>query len=256
VFFYWFACCLHIKAFERRVHPWESKFFRDLAAFADRSHIHRESSSLDAFTLQCHIGDMNKIKTVCVYCGSGPGTNPLFIEAAIALGKALAENDIRLVYGGGSVGLMGAVAKSTLDHGGAVTGIIPEFLATRERLNPAVTEVIVTSTMHERKQVMFERADAFVALPGGIGTLEELVEQMTWAQLGHHQKPIIILDIGGFWAPLIELFHHMKSLGFIHSEHRFKYTVTDDVSDLLRLLRTEPEDRAAGDTEPVDVRRL
>ena len=200
---------------------------------------------------------MNKIRTVCVYCGSGPGTNPRFVEAAIALGKALAENDIRLVYGGGSLGLMGAVAKSTLDHGGKVTGIIPEFLATRERLNSEISEVIITKTMHERKQIMFERSDAFVALPGGIGTLEELVEQMTWAQLGHHQRPIIIMDIGGFWTPLVELFQHMKSLGFIHSQHRFKYSVCEDVSDVLRLLRAEPEDGAAADdTEPVDVRRL
>ena len=200
---------------------------------------------------------MNKIRTVCVYCGSGPGTNPRFVEAAIALGKALAENDIRLVYGGGSLGLMGAVAKSTLDHGGKVTGIIPEFLATRERLNSEISEVIITKTMHERKQIMFERSDAFVALPGGIGTLEELVEQMTWAQLGHHQRPIIIMDIGGFWTPLIELFQHMKSLGFIHSQHRFKYSVCEDVSDVLRLLRAEPEDGAAADdAEPVDVRRL
>ena len=200
---------------------------------------------------------MNKIRTVCVYCGSGPGTNPRFVEAAIALGKALAENDIRLVYGGGSLGLMGAVAKSTLDHGGKVTGIIPEFLATRERLNSEISEVIITKTMHERKQIMFERSDAFVALPGGIGTLEELVEQMTWAQLGHHQRPIIIMDIGGFWTPLVELFQHMKSLGFIHSQHRFKYSVCEDVSDVLRLLRAEPEDGAAADdAEPVDVRRL
>ena len=200
---------------------------------------------------------MNKIRTVCVYCGSGPGTNPRFVEAAIALGKALAENDIRLVYGGGSLGLMGAVAKSTLDHGGKVTGIIPEFLATRERLNSEISEVIITKTMHERKQIMFERSDAFVALPGGIGTLEELVEQLTWAQLGHHQRPIIIMDIGGFWTPLIELFQHMKSLGFIHSQHRFKYSVCEDVSDVLRLLRAEPEDGAAADdAEPVDVRRL
>ena len=183
---------------------------------------------------------MNHIKTVCVYCGSGPGLSPRFVEAALALGKIFAENNIRLVYGGGSVGLMGAIAKSTLDHGGAVTGIIPEFLATRERLNPTLTELIVTKSMHERKQIMFDRADAFVALPGGIGTLEELVEQMTWAQLGHHQKPIIILDIDRFWAPLIELFQHMKSLGFIHSEQRVRYTVVDEVSGVLPVVCATP----------------
>jgi uncharacterized protein (TIGR00730 family) len=184
---------------------------------------------------------MNKIKTVCVYCGSGPGTNPRFVEAAIALGKTLAENDIRLIYGGGSLGLMGAVAKSTLDHGGKVTGVIPEFLATRERLNSALTEVVITKTMHERKQIMFERSGAFVALPGGIGTLEELVEQMTWAQLGHHQRPIVILNVDRFWTPLIELLQHMKSLGFIHSEQRFRYLVAADAGDVLPLIRAASE---------------
>ena len=114
---------------------------------------------------------MSKIKTVCVYCGSGPGTNPHFIDSAKAFGKALAESGIRLVYGGGSVGLMGAVAKSTLDHGGAVTGIIPDFLRARENALTKVQEMIVTPDMHERKRLMFERSDAFVALPGGVGTL-------------------------------------------------------------------------------------
>ena len=141
---------------------------------------------------------MNKIKTVCVYCGSGPGTNPRFVEAAIALGKALAESGIRLVYGGGSIGLMGAVATSVLDHGGTVTGIIPDFLTSRENALTRIQEMIVTPDMHERKRLMFERSDAFVALPGGIGTLEELVEQLTWQQLGRHSKPILLANIDGF----------------------------------------------------------
>src|SRR6202158_1099644 len=127
--------------------------------------------------------DMNKIKTVCVYCGSGPGTNPRFVEAAKALGKALAERGIRLVYGGGSIGLMGAVATSVLDHGGTVTGIIPDFLTIRENALKRVQELIVTPDMHERKRLMFERSDAFVALPGGVGTLEELVEHLPWHKL-------------------------------------------------------------------------
>ena len=116
-----------------------------------------------------------KIKTICVYCGSGPGTNPRFVEAAKAFGKSLAENGIRLVYGGGSIGLMGAVATSTLEHGVSVTGIIPDFLTARENALTRVQEMVVTPDMHERKRLMFERSDAFVALPGGIGTLEELV---------------------------------------------------------------------------------
>jgi uncharacterized protein (TIGR00730 family) len=158
---------------------------------------------------------MNKIKTVCVYCGSGPGTNPRFVEAAIALGKAFAENGIRLVYGGGSIGLMGAVATSVLDHGGVVTGIIPDFLTVRENALKRVQEMIVTPDMHERKRLMFERSDAFVALPGGIGTLEELVEQLTWQQLGRHTKPVLLANIDGFWEPLLALFAHMRATEFI-----------------------------------------
>jgi uncharacterized protein (TIGR00730 family) len=133
---------------------------------------------------------MSTIQSICVYCASGPGTNPAFVEAAKSFGRILAENGIRLVYGGGSVGLMGAVAESVLAHGGAVTGVIPDFLVNREHMLASVQERIITRDMHERKRVMFERADAFVALPGGVGTLEELVEQMTWAQLGRHKKLI------------------------------------------------------------------
>src|SRR6516225_5594712 len=121
---------------------------------------------------------MSTIRTVCVYCGSGPGGDPAFIAAARDFGQILAENRVRLVYGGGSLGLMGALATSVLDHGGIVTGVIPEFLVNREKKLARAQEVIVTRDMHERKQIMFERADAFVALPGGIGTLEELIEQM------------------------------------------------------------------------------
>ena len=138
---------------------------------------------------------MSTIRTVCVYCGSGAGTDPAFIEAARRFGELLARDGVDLVYGGGSRGLMGAVANSVLDHGGHVTGIIPEFLEGREHTLRRAQEVIVTPDMHVRKQTMFDRADAFVALPGGIGTLEELVEQLTWAQLGRHKKPILILNI-------------------------------------------------------------
>src|SRR6476659_10585273 len=158
---------------------------------------------------------MNHIKTVCVYCGSGPGSNPRFVEAAIALGRVFAENNIRLVYGGGSVGLMGAIAKSTLDHGGLVTGIIPDFLRSRENMLSRVQEMIVTPDMHERKRLMFEHSDAFVALPGGVGTLEELVEQMTWQQLGRHTKPVLLLNVDGFWDPLCALLDQMEELAFI-----------------------------------------
>ncbi|HKS18041.1 MAG TPA: TIGR00730 family Rossman fold protein [Bradyrhizobium sp.] len=180
---------------------------------------------------------MNKIKTVCVYCGSGPGTNPHFVEAAHALGKNFAENNIRLVYGGGSVGLMGAVAKSALDHGGTVTGIIPDFLRARENALTRVQEMIVTPDMHERKRLMFERSDAFVALPGGIGTLEELVEQLTWQQLGRHAKPILLANIDGFWEPLLALLAHMRATQFIRPSLQVDILKAERVDDILPRLR-------------------
>jgi uncharacterized protein (TIGR00730 family) len=183
------------------------------------------------------MADMNKIKTVCVYCGSGPGTNPRFIEAAVALGKALADSAIRLVYGGGSIGLMGALATSVLDHGGAVTGIIPDFLTSRENALSRVQEMIVTPDMHERKRLMFERSDAFVALPGGIGTLEELVEQLTWQQLGRHSKPILIANIDGFWEPLLALLTHMHATQFIRPALPIDLLKADRVDDILPRLR-------------------
>jgi len=181
---------------------------------------------------------MSKIKTVCVYCGSGPGTNPRFVEAAKAFGKILAESGIRLVYGGGSIGLMGAVATSALDHGGMVTGIIPDFLTIRENALKRVQELIVTPDMHERKRLMFEHSDAFVALPGGIGTLEELIEQMTWAQLGRHKKPILIANINGFWDPLLSLLAHMRMAGLVPPPSRgVDLLVVEHVADILPKLQ-------------------
>jgi uncharacterized protein (TIGR00730 family) len=180
---------------------------------------------------------MSNIKTVCVYCGSGPGTNPQFVEAAKAFGKALAENGIRLVYGGGSLGLMGAVATSVLDHGGTVTGIIPDFLTLRENALTRVQEMIVTPDMHERKRLMFERSDAFVALPGGVGTLEELVEQLTWKQLGRHQKPVLLVNVDDFWEPLFALLAHMRSTQFIRSGLSVDILKAERVEDILPRLR-------------------
>jgi len=180
---------------------------------------------------------MNQIKTVCVYCGSGPGTNPRFVEAAQGLGKIFADNNIRLVYGGGSVGLMGAIAKSVLDHGGAVTGIIPDFLRARENALTKVQEMIVTPDMHERKRLMFERSDAFVALPGGVGTLEELVEMLTWQQLGRHAKPILLANIDGFWEPLMALLAHMRSAQFIRPNLEVDVLKAERVEDILPRLR-------------------
>ena len=201
---------------------------------------------------------MSKIKTICVYCGSGPGTNPRFIEAAIALGRAIAENGIRLVYGGGSVGMMGAVASAVLDHGGAVTGIIPEFLRRSENALSRVQEMIVTPDMHERKRLMFERSDAFVALPGGIGTLEELVEQLTWKQLGRHEKPVLLANIDHFWEPLLSLLSHMRATQFIRSGLSVEVLKAERVEDILPRLRAAvarvPEE--AKEMAPEIARRL
>jgi uncharacterized protein (TIGR00730 family) len=179
---------------------------------------------------------MSLIRTICVYCGSGPGTDPAFAAAARQFGQALAENRIGLVYGGGSVGLMGELATAVLDHGGHVTGIIPEFLTLRERLLRDSQEILVTRDMHERKRLMFEKADAFVALPGGIGTLEELIEQLTWAQLGRHKKPILIANVSGFWDPLCALLNHMRELQFIHNEGAINLLIANRVEEILPML--------------------
>ncbi len=180
---------------------------------------------------------MSTIRTVCVYCGSSPGTDPAFMDAARRLGALMAADGVGLVYGGGARGLMGQVANSVLDHAGHVTGIIPEFLESREHTLERAQEVIITPNMHVRKQTMFDRADAFVALPGGIGTLEELVEQLTWSQLGRHQKPILILNINGFWDPLCALLDHMRRLAFIHNEMGVTLLVADEPEDVLPRLR-------------------
>ena len=179
---------------------------------------------------------MSTIESICVYCASGPGNNPAFVQAASRFGRILAENGIRLVYGGGAVGLMGALAESVLDHGGRVTGVIPDFLVNREHMLARVQERIVTPDMHERKRVMFERADAFVALQGGVGTLEDLVEQMTWAQLGRHKKPILILNVDRFWDPLCVLLDQMERLAFIRPGLSVNYLVTDRVEEILPQL--------------------
>jgi uncharacterized protein (TIGR00730 family) len=179
---------------------------------------------------------MSMIKSICVYCASGPGTNPAFMRAAKQFGRILAEKGIRLVYGGGSVGLMGALADSVLAHGGAVTGVIPDFLVNREHMLLSVQERIITPDMHARKREMFERADAFVGLPGGVGTLEELVEQLTWAQLGRHKKPILILNIEQFWDPLCALIEEMRRLEFIRAGMAVDLLVAETVEDILPQL--------------------
>lgn len=182
---------------------------------------------------------MQPIKSICVYCGSQPGNEPAFMEEAKALGRKLAENDIRLVYGGGSRGIMGAVSHSVQDNGGKVLGIIPEFLLPKEGewdQSSENLEISITHNMHERKQRMFEESDAFIALPGGIGTLEEIVEIITWAQLGRHQKPIAFLNTNNFWQPMLELVDHMKASGFIHTANKVNPIVIDRAEDVIAKL--------------------
>jgi uncharacterized protein (TIGR00730 family) len=201
---------------------------------------------------------MSIIKHICVYCGSNQGYDPRFVGAAWRLGEILATNRIGLVFGGGSTGLMGAIARSVRRHRGHVTGIIPEFLKAQEHVFTEADEIVVTADMHERKRVMFERADAFVALPGGIGTLEETIEQLTWAQLGRHKKPVLIANIAGFWDPLIAMFEHLRAGGMLPAGSSVDYLVTTNVEEILPALSaaaaqvSEPETRG----EPERVERM
>jgi uncharacterized protein (TIGR00730 family) len=170
---------------------------------------------------------------LCVYCGSSNGGHPAYVSAARALGGALAASGIGLVYGGGSIGLMGEVARAVLAGGGHVTGVIPEFLVSKERMLDAAHELIVTRNMHERKMAMFERATGFVALPGGLGTLEELAEILTWAQLKQHARPMILCNAGGFWDGLLDLITHMRSEGFIRKEFEVALDVADSADGVI-----------------------
>jgi len=173
------------------------------------------------------------VRNICVYCGSGKGNKASYAEAARTLGRSLAEHGIGLVYGGGGMGLMGEVARATLDAGGRVTGIIPEFLTEREHMLRDADELVITSNMHERKQLMFEKSDAFVALPGGIGTLEELVEQLTWSQLGQHTKPIVVANIEDFWSPFLSLLRHMRDDAFIRNGLEVRFAVVDAAEKIV-----------------------
>jgi hypothetical protein len=197
---------------------------------------------------------MTGISSICVYCGSGPGNDPAYLEAAARLGKSLADHKIALVYGGANVGLMGMVARSVLEHGGYVTGIIPEFLKNRELMLDSIQETITVDDMHTRKRLMFERADAFIALPGGIGTLEELVEQMTWAQLGQHKKPILLLDVKEFWQPLLTLLAHMRQAHFIRDGLEVNYMVTEKPEDAVPILLDSLSRQAPASPTPLIAR--
>jgi uncharacterized protein (TIGR00730 family) len=201
---------------------------------------------------------MNLIRSICVYCGSSPGRGDIYRDAGYALGRSIAGAGLRLVYGGGTRGIMGAVAKGTMEGGGNVTGIIPRFLMNKEATEAALgrlDDLIVTEDMHERKHIMFEKSDAFVALPGGIGTLEEIVEIMTWAQLGRHRKPIVFANINGFWDPMLTLLDHMRTEGFVHTGHLVQPIVVDHAEAIVPAVLSEAAATgipAEGDAKVID----
>lgn len=174
------------------------------------------------------------MKSVCVYCGSNPGRQPAYAEAARGLGAALVARGLGLVYGGASVGVMGVLADAVLALGGHVTGVIPEALVRREVAHPGLSRLVVTGSMHERKTRMADLADGFVALPGGIGTLEELFEAWTWAQLGLHGKPCGLLNVAGYFDGLLAFLDHAVAERFVKEPHRAMLIVSDDPSELLR----------------------
>ncbi len=175
------------------------------------------------------------MKRVCVFCGSSSGANPLYVEAARRMGVTLARRGIGLVYGGGGVGLMAAVADAALSAGGEVIGVIPRALQLRELAHSGLTTLHVVGSMHERKAKMAELAQGFVALPGGMGTLEEFAEVLTWAQLGLHERPCGLLDVAGYYRPLVAFFDHAEAEGFLKPEHRKLVLVADDPDALVDL---------------------
>jgi uncharacterized protein (TIGR00730 family) len=188
--------------------------------------------------------------SLCVFCGARFGTDPATRTTAVALGELLAREGVTLVYGGGGVGLMGLVANAALSGGGKVVGIIPNFLLQREAGHPALTETVVVETMHERKLEMFERSDAFVVLPGGIGTLEEFFEVLSWRTLGLHTKPIVIIDQGGYWQPLAALLRGVVEGGFAERTHLDHVAFVTDLKDVLPAIAAMP--RSAGFEKRLD----
>ncbi|WP_437669419.1 TIGR00730 family Rossman fold protein [Sorangium sp. So ce131] len=179
---------------------------------------------------------MRNLSRICVYCGSSAGASPAYREAAVRLGELLAERGIGLVYGGGRVGLMGAVADAARARGGEVIGVIPHFLKQRELDHHGLTELVLVDTMHERKARMAALSDAFIAMPGGIGTLEEMFEVWTWTQLGSQEKPVGLLDVQGFYRPLIAFLDHIVAEQFLRPGHRAMLQVSDDAATLVDRL--------------------
>jgi uncharacterized protein (TIGR00730 family) len=190
------------------------------------------------------------MESLCVYCGSRAGDNPAYADAARSFGTLLAERGVTVVYGGGGVGMMGAVADAALDAGGEVVGVIPEALAAAEQAREGLTELLVVESMHERKRTMAERAEGFVALPGGFGTLEEIVEVLTWAQLGIHGKPCGLLNVAGYYDDLLAFFDHQHAEGFVDARHRGMVAVESDPEELLARFEAYRPPPVRAEVEP------
>jgi hypothetical protein len=188
---------------------------------------------------------MTAIRSVCVYCGSHVGRNRRYREAAVGLGRLLAKHGIRLVYGGGRIGLMGEVADAVIADGGEVVGIIPEMLESQEVGHRGISELRVVTSMHERKNLMFEMADGFVILPGGLGTLDETFEMLTWRQLRLHDKPIVVVDIDGYWQPFEAMVEHIIASGFAAAAIRSLYRTVPSVEALFEALAISREPAVA-----------
>ncbi len=203
---------------------------------------------------------MTTISSLCVYCGSSDGVESAHRDAAARLGRLMAERGVRLIFGGGNIGLMGALADAALAAGGSVTGVIPDHLKNEEVAHPDLTELIVVDSMHERKLRMFQLADAFAVLAGGLGTLDETFEIITWRQLGLHDKPIVLVDDAGYWAPFRALIEKVIAAGFAPPEAASLFTVVESVDDILPALAAMPEPAISGEParrgpqRPQDVR--
>jgi uncharacterized protein (TIGR00730 family) len=185
---------------------------------------------------------MSKIKSLCVYCGSSINVDEDFKTLAHDMGKILADNKIRLVYGGGKAGLMGIIADSVMTHGGEVTGIIPSHISDREIQHKGLTQLHIVDSMHVRKQMMVDHSDAFLVLPGGVGTLDETCEIMTWRQLGIHDKPIVIADIKGYWTPFITMIDHIIEQGFMRPDDKNVMSVVTTLEEILPAIENAPNE--------------
>jgi hypothetical protein len=186
---------------------------------------------------------MKQVRSLCVLCGSREGTEPAYRAAAVRLGVLMARRGVRLIYGGGSIGLMGVVADAVLGAGGEATGVIPDFLVRYEVGHRRLTDLVITDSMHDRKRRMFEMADAFVVLPGGLGTLDETFEIITWKQIRLHDEPIVVLDVGGYWAPLRALIDAVVAGGFAHASVTDLFTVVCSPDEVFAAIAAAPEPR-------------